>query len=113
MFKISGKNLVGFFLKNADLEVIEVGTDKSTEVFMQAVKEHQSDMLGLSALLTTTMLGKGDIVKALDSQGLRPKTKVIISTGPVSARFANHIDADAYALDAVEDVRKIKELVSR
>lgn len=107
-----GKNLVGFLLKSAGFEVIDIGTDKSTEVFVQAVKEHQPQVLGLSALLTTTMLGMGDIVKALDSQGLRPKTKVIIGGGPVSARFAKEIDADAYASDAVEGVRKIKELIA-
>ncbi|MBN1536283.1 MAG: corrinoid protein [Anaerolineales bacterium] len=108
-----GKNLVGFLLKSAGFKVIDVGTDNSTEVFIQAVKEHQPEVLGLSALLTTTMLGMEDIIKALDSEGLRQKTKVIIGGGPVSARFAEQIGADAYASDAVEGIRKIKELVAR
>lgn len=108
-----GKNLVGFLLKSSGFEVIDLGTDNNPEVFVQAVKEHQPEVLGLSALLTTTMLGMGDIIKALDSDGLRQKTKVIIGGGPVSARFAEEIHADAYASDAVEGVRKIKEMIAR
>ena len=106
-----GKNLVGFLLKSAGFEVIDIGTDNNTESFVQAVKEHQPDILGMSALLTTTMLGMEDIIKAMDEEGLRKKTKVIIGGGPVSKRFAEEINADAYASDAVEGVKKIKELV--
>ncbi len=108
-----GKNLVGFLLKSSGFEVIDIGTDNSTERFVDAVKKHKPDVLGLSALLTTTMLGMGNIINALDSEGLHEKTKVIIGGGPVSARFAEQIGADAYASDAVEGVRKIKELISR
>lgn len=108
-----GKNLVGFLLKSAGFEVIDIGTDNDTESFLQAVKEHQPDVLGMSALLTTTMLGMGDIIKAMDEEGLRKKTKVIIGGGPVSKHFAEQIGADAYASDAVEGVKKIKELVVR
>jgi len=107
-----GKNLVGFLLKSAGFEVIDLGIDKSTEDFILAVKEHQPNVLGMSALLTTTMLGMGDVIKAMDEEGLREKTKVIIGGGPVSERFAKQIGADAYASDAVEGVRKIKELVA-
>jgi len=64
-------------------------------------------------LLTTTMLGMGDVVKALDKEGLRERTKVIIGGGPVSERFAQQIGANAYASDAVEGVRKTKELIGR
>ena len=108
-----GKNLVGFLLKNAGFEVIDIGTDVDTEKFLQAVKEHQPDVLGISALLTTTMLGMEDVIKAMDEEGLRKRTKVIIGGGPVSKRFAEEINADAYASDAVEGVKKIKELVER
>lgn len=108
-----GKNLVGFLLKSAGFEVIDIGTDNSTEKFVQAVKEQQPDVLGMSALLTTTMLGMEDVIKELDKEGLRAKTKVIIGGGPVSARYADSIGADAYAFDAVEGVRKIKELTAK
>jgi 5-methyltetrahydrofolate--homocysteine methyltransferase len=108
-----GKNLVGFLLKSAGFEVIDIGTDNDTESFVKTVKEHQPDVLGMSALLTTTMLGMEDVIKAMDEEGLREKTKVIIGGGPVSKRFAEQIGADAYASDAVEGVKKIKELVGR
>jgi len=106
-----GKNLVGFLLKSAGFEVIDIGTDIDTERFLQAVKEHQPDVLGMSALLTTTMLGMEDVIKAMDEEGLHEKTKVIIGGGPVSKHFAEQIGADAYASDAVEGVSKIKELL--
>ena len=106
-----GKNLVGFLLKSAGFEVIDIGTDINTERFLQAIKEHQPDVLGMSALLTTTMLGMEDVIKSMDEEGLREKTKVIIGGGPVSKHFAEQIGADAYASDAVEGVKKIKELL--
>jgi 5-methyltetrahydrofolate--homocysteine methyltransferase len=106
-----GKNLVGFLLKSAGFEVIDIGTDNDTERFLQAVKEHQPDVLGMSALLTTTMLGMGDVIKTMNEKGLHEKTKIIIGGGPVSKRFAEEIGADAYASDAVEGVKKIKELI--
>jgi 5-methyltetrahydrofolate--homocysteine methyltransferase len=108
-----GKNLVGFLLKSHGFDVIDIGIDNSTERIANAVKKHRPDVLGLSALLTTTMLGMEDVIKALDSERLREKTKVIIGGGPVSARFAEQIGADAYASDAVEGVRKIRELIRR
>ena len=106
-----GKNLVGFLLKSAGFEVIDLGTDNSTESFVSAVKQHQPDVLGMSALLTTTMLGMEDVVKALEKEGLRDKTKIIIGGGPVSKKFAEEIGADAYESDAAKGVKKIKELV--
>jgi len=108
-----GKNLVGFLLKSAGFEVIDLGNDNSTEAFVAAVKEHQPDVLGMSALLTTTMLGMEEVIKTLDVEGLRAKTKVIIGGGPVSERYAEEIGADAYAFDAVAGVRKIKALTAR
>ncbi len=108
-----GKNLVGFLLKSSGFEVIDLETDNSVEKFVQAVKKFQPDVLGMSALLTTTMEGMGNVIKALDKEGLRERTKVIIGGGPVSEKFAEQIGADAYAADAVEGVRKIKELVAK
>lgn len=108
-----GKNLVGFLLKSAGFEVVDLGTDNSTEDFVAAVKEHSPDVLGMSALLTTTMLGMEDVIEALEKEGLRSKTKVIIGGGPVSDRFAEQIKADTYAFDAVAGVKEIKKLVSK
>jgi 5-methyltetrahydrofolate--homocysteine methyltransferase len=108
-----GKNLVGFLLKSAGFQVIDIGTDNDTDKFIRAVKEHQPDVLGMSALLTTTMLGMEDVIKTMDKGGLHEKIKVIIGGGPVSKHFAEEIGADAYASDAVEGVKKIKELIGR
>lgn len=107
-----GKNLVGFLLKSSGFEVIDIGTDVSTESFVAAVKKHEPDILGISALLTTTMLSMGEIIIALDKENLRNKTKVIIGGGPVSARFAEEINADAYASDAAEGIRKIRTMIA-
>jgi len=108
-----GKNLVGFLLKSAGFEVIDLGNDNDTEAFIAAVKEHQPDVLGMSALLTTTMLGMEDVIKAMDAEGLRTNTKVIIGGGPVSDRFAEQVGADAYAFDAVAGVKEIKKLIAK
>ncbi|MBN1317728.1 MAG: cobalamin-dependent protein, partial [Anaerolineales bacterium] len=107
-----GKKLVGFLLKSSGFTVIDIGTDNSTADFIKAVKEHEPDVLGMSALLTTTMLGMEDVIKALEKENLREKTKVIIGGGPVSNRYADQIGADAYAFDAVAGVKKIRELIS-
>ena len=107
-----GKNLVGFLLKSAGFEVIDLGVDNSTAQFIQAVNEHAPDVLGMSALLTTTMLGMKEVIEGLKQAGLREKTFVIIGGGPVSERYAASIGADAYAFDAVAGVKEIKKLVS-
>ena len=103
----------GFLLKSSGFEVIDMGTDNETDDFIQAVKKHAPDVLGMSALLTTTMLGMEDVIKALDAEGLRAKTKVIIGGGPVSDRFAEQIGADAFAFDAVAGVKEIKKLIAK
>ncbi len=104
-----GKNLVGFLLKCSGFEVIDLGTDIQAEGFVKAVEKYKPDVLGMSALLTTTMLGMEDVIKALEKSNLRKNIKVIIGGGPVSERFAEQIGADAYASDAVAGVRKIKD----
>ena len=106
-----GKNLVGFLLKSAGFEVIDLGVDNSTEQFIQAVNEHAPDVLGMSALLTTTMLGMKDVIQGLEQEGLREKVFVIIGGGPVSERYAASVGADAYAFDAVAGVKEIRKLV--
>lgn len=106
-----GKNLVGFMLSSAGFTVVDIGTDVSTEGFVQAVHEHQPQVLGLSALLTTTMLGMEDVVKELKKQGLRDKVKVIIGGGPVSKKYSEDIGADAYGNDAAQAVTLVRSLL--
>ncbi len=107
-----GKNLVGFLLNSIGFEVIDLGCDTSTEKFVQAVKSHKPEILGMSALLTTTMLNMEHVITTLEKEGLRKKIKVIIGGGPVSQRYAESIGADAYASDAVDGIKKIRELIS-
>jgi 5-methyltetrahydrofolate--homocysteine methyltransferase len=106
-----GKSLVGFMLSSAGFTVVDLGTDVSTETFIQAVREHQPQVLGMSALLTTTMLGMEDVIKELKKQGLRDKVKVIIGGGPVSKKYAGDIGADAYGNDAAQAVSLVKGLM--
>ncbi len=106
-----GKNLVGFMLESAGFTVVDIGVDVSTEGFVKAVKEHQPKVLGMSALLTTTMLGMQDVIEALKQQGLRDKVKVLIGGGPVSKKYAQDIGADAYGNDAAQAVTLVKGLL--
>jgi 5-methyltetrahydrofolate--homocysteine methyltransferase len=107
-----GKNLVGFMLESAGFRVIDLGTDVPAARFVQAVQEHKPDCLGLSALLTTTMLGMGDVLEGLKAAGLRESVKVILGGAPVSARYADSIGADGYASDAASGVHKVRDLIA-
>jgi 5-methyltetrahydrofolate--homocysteine methyltransferase len=106
-----GKNLVGFMLSSAGFTVVDIGTDVTTGQFVQAVREHQPQVLGMSALLTTTMLGMEDVIKELKSQGLRDKVKVIIGGGSVSKKYCEDIGADGYGNDAAQAVNLVKGLM--
>ena len=103
-----GKNLVGFMLESAGFKVIDLGINVSVERFLDAVTENSADVLAMSALLTTTMLGMNDVVQAMEEKGLREKVKIIIGGAPVSSKFAEDIRADAYASTAPEGLKKIK-----
>jgi 5-methyltetrahydrofolate--homocysteine methyltransferase len=105
-----GKNLVGFMLESAGFTVVN-GSDVSTEAFVQAVRDHQPQVLGMSALLTTTMLGMKDVIKELKKQDLRDKVKVVIGGGPVSKKYAEDIGADAYGNDAAQAVTLVRSLL--
>jgi 5-methyltetrahydrofolate--homocysteine methyltransferase len=106
-----GKNLVGFMLESAGFTVVNIGSDVSTEAFVQAVRDHQPQVLGMSALLTTTMLGMEDVIKELKKQDLRDKVKVVIGGGPVSKKYAEDIGADAYGNDAAQAVTLVRSLL--
>lgn len=108
-----GKNLVAVMLRASGFEVIDLGVDVPAEKFVEAVRQYEPDILGLSALLTTTMLEMRNVIDALKSAGLRGKVKVIVGGAPVTEEFSKEIGADAYARNAVEAVQKCRELVGR
>src|SRR5680860_117025 len=107
-----GKNFVGMLLESVGFNVVNLGTDISTEQFMQAIKEHKHDVLGLSALLTTTMLGMKDIIDQLVEEGTRDKIKVIIGGAPISQDFSDEIGADGFAPDAASATELCQKLLA-
>jgi 5-methyltetrahydrofolate--homocysteine methyltransferase len=108
-----GKNLVGFLLQSSGFRLIDVCVDVSPEGFVQAVKEHSANVLAMSALLTTTMLGMRDVLEAIKKAGLRDKVKVIIGGAPVSQRFAKDIGADAYGATAPQGLEIVRGWFTR
>jgi len=106
-----GKNLVKMMIEGAGFEVIDLGTDVAPETFVAAVREHRPQLVGLSALLTTTMLSMETTVEALQAAGLRDTVKVMIGGAPVTATYAEQIGADAYAPDAATAVDVARGLV--
>jgi 5-methyltetrahydrofolate--homocysteine methyltransferase len=107
-----GKNLVKMMLEGAGFETIDLGTDVRPEDFVAAVQEHQPQLLGMSALLTTTMPGMKATIEALQEAGLRDTVKIMIGGAPVTAAFAEQIGADAYAPDAATAVDVARSLVA-
>jgi 5-methyltetrahydrofolate--homocysteine methyltransferase len=99
-----GKKLVGMMLEGAGFEVIDLGTDVGPEAFVAAVKEKEARILGMSALLTTTMVNMKNTMEALEAAGLRDKVKVMIGGAAVSEEYAAQIGADAHGPDATEAV---------
>ena len=106
-----GKNLVGIMLKGAGFEVIDVGNDIAADVFVDAAEAEGATVVGLSALLTTTMTGMKDVVDLVKARGLQDKVKVIVGGAPLSKEFAEEIGADAYGYDASNAVEIVKEMV--
>jgi 5-methyltetrahydrofolate--homocysteine methyltransferase len=106
-----GKNLVGLMMEGAGFEVIDVGTDVSADAFVEAVKKEQPHLIGLSALLTTTMPGATEVIQKLNAANLRDSVKVMIGGAPVTQAFADQIGADGYASDAASASKKAKELL--
>jgi len=108
-----GKNLVVALLQGGGFEVVDLGADVPPERFVAAVSESKADILGLSALLTTTMLQMRSTVQALDRAGVRGAVKVIVGGAPVTQRFADEIGADGYADNAAAAVVLARRLMSR
>ena len=107
-----GKNLVGMLLESSGFTVINLGVDISPEQFVQAVKEHNPDIVALSALLTTTMTAMKETIEILEEEGLKDKLKIIVGGAPVSQEFANEIGADGYAPDAGSAADLCKKMLS-
>jgi 5-methyltetrahydrofolate--homocysteine methyltransferase len=103
-----GKNLVSMMLEGNGAEVIDLGVDVSIERFVEAVKEHKPQFLGLSSLLTTTMPMLGEVIKALEEAGIRDSVKVLVGGAPVSEQYAQKIGADGYGKDAIRTVDIVK-----
>jgi 5-methyltetrahydrofolate--homocysteine methyltransferase len=104
-----GKNLVAMMLQGAGIEVIDLGIDTPPEKFVGAINEHQAQIVGLSALLTTTKSEMKTVLEALEKAGVRDKVKVMVGGAPITQEFADEIGADGYGHDAVAAVDLAKE----
>ncbi|MGZ8437847.1 MAG: corrinoid protein [Candidatus Limnocylindrales bacterium] len=107
-----GKNLVGMMWKGANIEVIDLGTNVPAERYVEAARSHGAQIIGISALLTTTMTGMGDVVAAVRQAGMGD-VKIIVGGAPVTADFARKIGADGYAPDAGSAVEVAKAALAR
>ena len=108
-----GKNIVAMFLRGAGFEVFDLGTGVPVARFVTAVKEHDPDIVGMSALLTTTMPDMQHVIAALDSAALLSQVKVIVGGAPVTQRFADQIGADGYAPDGGAAISLCRKLVGK
>jgi 5-methyltetrahydrofolate--homocysteine methyltransferase len=108
-----GKNLVAFMLQGAGFEVIDLGTDVQPDAFVDAAIDSGATVIGMSALLTTTMVGMADVVEAVRRRGLSSRVATIVGGAPVSDAFAREIGADAYASDAPSAVERVRALAGR
>lgn len=107
-----GKNLVSTFLSLGGYEVIDLGIDVANEKLIEVVQKEKPKVIGLSSLLTTTMLGQRQFMAMLKEKGLRDKVKVIVGGAPVSQAWADEIGADAYGADAVDGKNKIDAMLA-
>jgi 5-methyltetrahydrofolate--homocysteine methyltransferase len=108
-----GKNLVGMMCEGAGFEVRDIGKDVAPEDFVEAVREHEPDIVGMSALLTTTMRAMESTIKVLEEAGVRDKVKIMIGGAPVTQAFSDQIGADGYASNAAAAAELAKKLVGK
>ena len=106
-----GKNLVAMMLEGAGFNVVDLGIDVKPQAFLDAVKQHKPKLLGMSALLTTTMPRMDETIRALEEAGIRSQVKVMVGGAPVTQEFVARIRADAYAANAGSAVDVAKTLV--
>lgn len=105
-----GKNIVGMMFEGAGYKVIDVGVDTPTDKFLKAIEEHNPDIIGLAALLTTTMVNMKETTKTIKQK--YPHVKVMIGGAPITQRFADEIGADAYAVDAAVAIDKANVFIA-
>jgi 5-methyltetrahydrofolate--homocysteine methyltransferase len=106
-----GKNILIMMLSAAGFEVVDLGVDVSAEKFVEAIEKEEANILGISALLSSTMENLRDVIEAIRRKGLRDQVKIIVGGRPLTEEFADEIGADSYAKDALEGVRVVKELI--
>jgi len=107
-----GKNLVGMMMEGAGFEVVDIGINNSVEEYLAALEEHQPDILGMSALLTTTMPYMKVVIDTLQEKGIRSDYVVLVGGAPLNEAFAENIGADAYCRDAAVAVETAKEFMA-
>ncbi len=107
-----GKDIVIMMMKAAGMEVYDLGVDVASAAFVSAIEEHQAEILGISALMTTTIQEQKKIIDLLVEKGLRERVKVIVGGAPLSEEWARKIGADAYAADAIAGVKKVRVLLN-
>ena len=108
-----GKNLVVMMLEGGGFEVVDLGIDVSVDKFIEAIKTHRPQVVGMSALLTTTMKEMRNTIQALEAASLRKQVKMLVGGAPLTEKFAKEIGADGYAPDAASAVDKVKELLRK
>jgi 5-methyltetrahydrofolate--homocysteine methyltransferase len=106
-----GKNLVAMMMEGAGFTIVDIGVDVAPDKFVEKVNETNPDIVGMSALLSTTMPAMPDTIEALKAAGLRDKVKIMIGGAPVTEKYATQIEADSYASDAGSAVAKAKGLL--
>ena len=106
-----GKSLVSAMLTVAGFEVVDLGSDVPVEVFIEKTREVKPQVIGMSALMTTTMLRMQKVIEVLEKEGLRKNVKVIVGGAPTSKEWADKIGADGHGGDAMEAVEVMKNLV--
>jgi len=107
-----GKNLVKMLMEGAGFSVIDLGTDVAPATFVDAIKEHNADIVGMSALLTTTMPKMKETLEAIEKAGIRDQEKVLVGGAPVTEKYATEIGADGYGFDAGSAIRMAKAYVT-
>ncbi|MGI9374248.1 MAG: corrinoid protein [Hyphomicrobiales bacterium] len=108
-----GKNLVGMMMEGAGFDVIDLGINNPVENYLEAIEEHEPDILGMSALLTTTMPYMKVVIDTLKEKGIRDDYVVLVGGAPLNEEFADAIGADAYCRDAAVAVETAKEFMAR
>jgi 5-methyltetrahydrofolate--homocysteine methyltransferase len=106
-----GKNLMSMMFEGAGFNVVDIGIDRDPQMFVEAVKAHKAVLVGMSALLTTTMPKMGETINAIKEAGIRDQVKILVGGAPVTSAFAEEIGADGYASNAASAVEKGKALL--